>query len=271
MLLSVSWIVLASYFVTALFYWKQFINENKDAANKTYYWLIISVSLHFAFIIYFIVDVSRIPIGTVSESIHTFVWITATLYLFLELSLKEHSHGALILSLMVILLFISNFSFSISQNINPILYDVGFETHVFAMLLAYSAFMLSFIACVLHLLLSNEIKKKELGIFFRRLPSLLYFERVSDYSVNIGLFFLSLGFILGFYSATQVWDAGIMTDPKIVTVLITGIIYFLYFIGRKRGVLRGYRAAIISIIGFITILVSFLIISQLIPTSHHFG
>lgn len=271
MLLSFSWIVLAFYFITAFFYWKQFIKEKKDTKNKTYYWLVLAVFVHFVFILFFMMDISRIPIATVSETMHTFVWITATLYLFLELSLKEHSHGALILSLMVALLFISNLSFSISETINPILYDVKFESHVFAMLLAYSAFMLSFIACVLHLLLSNEIKKKEPGIFFRRLPSLFYFERISDFSINIGLIFLSLGFVLGFYSATQVWDSGIMTDPKIVSVLITLLIYFIYYVGRKIGLIRARRAAIVSIIGFITILISFLIISQLIPTSHHFG
>lgn len=270
MIFSFLWIVLSMYFVTAVLYWRQFANGNQKALNNTRHWLVAAVAVHLLFILFFIVDVSRIPIATVSESLQTFVWITATLYLFLEVHLKEHSQGALILSLMVILLLMSDFNFKLSETINPILYDVKFETHVFAMLFAYSAFMLSFISSVLHLLLSNEIKKRELGIFFRRLPSLIYFERISDYSINIGLVFLSIGFTLGFYSATQVWT-GIMTDPKILSVLTTFSIYFIYFIGRKMSIIRGQRAAIISIIGFISILISFLIISQIIPSAHHFG
>ena len=270
MLLSISWVVLTIYLITSYLYWKQFISEKKDTSSKARSWLIASVVAHLVFLICFMLDISRIPIATVSESLQTFVWITATLYLFIEINLKERSQGVLILSLMVILLFLSNFSFNISEEINPILYDVKFEPHVFAMLFANSGFMLSFIASVLHLLLSNEIKKKELGIFFRRLPSLVYFERISDYAINVGLIFLTVGLILGFYSATQVWT-GIMTDPKILSVIVTWLVYFIYFVGRKIGVIRGQRAAIISIIGFATILISFLVISKIIPSSHHFG
>lgn len=270
MLYAISWVVLLIYFITSILYWQQFISGNKITLNKTRYWLTASVGIHFLFILCFILEISRIPIATVSESLQTFVWITAILYLFLESSLKERSLGALVLSLIVVLLMISNFTFIISETINPILYDVKFETHVFAMLFANSAFMLSFIASVLHLLLSREIKKKEPGIFFRRLPSLLHFERISDYAISIGLIFLSFGLVLGFYSATQVWT-GIMTDPKIISVLITLLIYFIYFVGRKMGTIRGQRAALISLIGFISILISFLVISKIIPTSHHFG
>lgn len=272
MLLSMAWSIFILYGITSFLYWKQFITEKRGETYKTpHYWLVASVILHLAFIISFIMDVSRIPIATVSESIQTFVLITATLYLFLEFHLKEHSQGVLILSLLVILLFISNISFDISDAINPILYDVRFETHVLSMLLANSGFMIAFIASVLHLLLSNEIKKKEPGIFFRRLPSLLYFERISDYAINIGLIFLSIGFVLGFYSATKVWHERLITDPKIVSVLVTLIIYFVYFLGRKLGKISGRRAAIISIIGFISILISYLVISKLIPGEHQFG
>jgi len=270
-LLYFSWLVFSIYLITAFLYWIQFVKDKKDAYKTSAYLLTIAVIVHCIFLLLIVFDVSRLPIATVSESIQTFVWITATMYLFLEKHLKEYSQGALILSLLVILLLISNISFNLSSTINPILYDVKFETHVFSMLLANSGFMLAFIASVLHLLLSNEIKKKELGIFFRRLPSLVYFEKISNYAINIGLIFLTLGFSLGFYSATQVWNESIVTDPKILSVLITLLIYFVHFVGRKLGKIRGQRAAIISIIGFVSIMISYLVISKLISSEHYFG
>lgn len=271
MLYYYSWIVLTLYTITTVYYWKQFVQDRKDNHKKMHRLLALAVAVHFIYLLLFVLDLTRIPIATVSESIQTFVWITATMYLIMELHLKEYSQGALILSLLVLLLFLSNISFNISRAINPILYDVKFETHVMSMLLAYSGFMLSFIASILHLLLSNEIKKKELGIFFSRLPSLVYFERVSNYAINIGLVFLSIGFVLGFYSATQVWHKALFTDPKILMVLLTLVIYFIHFLGRKMGKIRGQRAAIISIIGFISIMISYLIVSKIIPSAHHFG
>ena len=191
-----AWIVFALYLMTAFLYWRQFVRDSKDSNRISGYGLTLSVIIHTVFILSIIFDVARIPIATVSESIQTFVWITAIMYLLLEKHLQEHSQGALILTLLVILLFISNITFNLSRSINPILYDVKFEAHVFFMLLANSGFMLAFIASVLHLLLSNEIKKKELGIFFMRLPSLVYFEKISNYAINIGLIFLSVGFKL---------------------------------------------------------------------------
>ena len=271
MLWYFSWLVFAAYLITAFLYWKQFVKDKKDAYKTAGLWLTISVVIHSIFLLCIIFDISRLPIATVSESIQTFVWITATLYLFLEKRLKEYSQGALILSLLVIMLFISNISFNLSSTINPILYDVKFESHVFFMLLANSGFMLAFIAGILYLLLSNEIKKKELGIFFRRLPSLVYFEKISNYAINIGLIFLTIGFALGFYSATQVWSESMLTEPKILSVVVTLMIYFTHYIGRLFGKIRGQRAAMISTIGFISILISFLIVSQIIPSEHQFG
>jgi len=270
-LLYFAWLVLAVYLLTAFLYWKQFIKDKKDAYKSAAYGLTIAVIVHCIFLLFIVFDVSRLPIATVSESIQTFVWITAAMYLFLEKRLKEYSQGALILSLLVILLFISNISFNLSSTINPILYDVKFESHVFTMLLANSGFMLAFIASILHLLLSNEIKKKELGIFFTRLPSLVYFEKISNYAINIGLVFLTIGFGLGLYSASQVWNESLLTDPKILSVLVTFLIYFVHYIGRKLGKIRGQRAAIISIIGFVSIMISFLVISKIIPSEHQFG
>lgn len=271
MLIILLWTVLSAYVLSAIFYWRSFFNGHLETASIARNILILSVFLHLSFIVYFIINLSRIPIATVSETIQIFVWLTAILYLLIEARLKEKSQGSLILSLLIVLLFISNVSFDVSNTINPILYDVKYEVHVFAILLGYSGFTLSFIASILHILLSAEIRKKEPGMFFRKLPSLAYFERISNYAVNVGLVFLLLGFILGFYAAAQVWTFSEITDVKILSVLLTLIIYSLHFLGQKTGKIRGQRAAVISLVGFTLILISFLIISNITPGAHQFG
>ncbi len=270
MFLIFQWLVLVIYAISTVFYWQDFINHKSGENKKAQKWFITAVSANFLQIIYFIVETGRIPIATVDEAIGTFVWITATLYLAIEFKLKERSQGALILSVILLFLLKTVMSPHTPQEIAPILYDIKFELHVFAMLLGYSGFTLSAMSGILHLLLYREIQKKELGIFFRRLPSLAYFERISDFAINFGLIFSTLGFALGFYFATIVWTVSFYLDPKIITVLITSLIYFTYFIGRKLGAIRGQRAALLSVVGFILILFSFLIVSQLIPGAHQF-
>ena len=269
MIVLYRWFVFLIYALSAYFYWHDFIKEKKDS-NKAQITFIIALVSHLLIIIHFAVNFGRIPIANVSETLDTFVWITSALYLMLELRLKERSHGALILSIMLILLFIANITYRFTDDINPILYDIKFEIHVIAMLLGYSGFTLAFIASVLFLLLSREIHKRELGLFYRRLPSLVFFERISDYAINVGLLFSGIGFILGYYFASLVWSTSIYTDPKIISVLITWIIYFIHFLGQRSGKIRGQRAAIFSVVGFGLVLFSFLIISTLIPGSHQF-
>ncbi|MCB0281528.1 MAG: cytochrome c biogenesis protein CcsA [Calditrichae bacterium] len=271
MLTLIQWIVFLVYALTTFFYWYDFITEKNGFEKKGFYTFAIAVLSHLGLLVYFIYDIGRLPIATVSEALGTFVWITASLYFLLELRWKERSHGVLILSVILILLGNSNLTFNISTEINPILYDVKFEIHVFAMLLGYSGFALSFIASILHLILAREIQKKEQGLFYRRLPSLAYFERISAAAINVGLLFTGIGFVLGYYFAAQVWNFKIYTDPKIIMVIVTWLIYFVHFIGRRMGKIRGQRAALISVIGFCLILFSFLIISTLVPGAHQFG
>lgn len=271
MITLMQWIVFLLYALTTFFYWYDFITEKNSVDKKAIYTFALAVVSHLGLLVYFIFDIGRLPIATVSEALGTFVWITATLYFLLEFRLKERSQGVLILSVILVLLANANLTFNISKEINPILYDVKFEIHVFAMLLGYSGFALSFIASILHLILSWEIQRKQLGLFYRRLPSLAYFERISSAAINVGLIFTGIGFILGFYFAAQVWNFNIYTDPKIVMVVVTWLIYFIHYIGRKFGKIRGQRAAVVSVVGFCLILFSFLLISTLIPSAHQFG
>ena len=271
MINEMQWIVFFLYAFASFFYWYDFLNERNTTGKTAKFFYAIAIVAHLLWILFFILDAGRAPIATVSEALGTFVWITSTLYFFHEFRLKDRSLGVLILTVILILLVISILTFNISKQINPILYDVKFEIHVLAMLLGYSGFTLSFIASVLHIILTREIQNKHLGLFFRRLPSLAFFERISAISVNVGLVFIAAGFILGFYFAAQVWNFSIYTDPKIIMVFLTWIVYFSHFIGRKMGKIRGQRAAIISVVGFVMILFSFLLLSTFIPGVHHFG
>ncbi|NOG44407.1 MAG: cytochrome c biogenesis protein CcsA [Calditrichaeota bacterium] len=264
------WLVFLVYTVATYFYWQDFINTKSKQNQRAQNWFFAAVSLHLALIIYFAFENGRVPIATVSEAVSTFVWITATLYLVIEFKLKERSQGALILSVVLILLLQSFLTFDSTAEINPVLYDIRFETHVLFMLLGYSGFTLSVIASILFLLLYREIQKKELGLFFRKLPSLAYFERISETAINVGLIFVSIGFILGFYFATLVWTESFYLDPKIIVVLLTLIVYIVHLVGRKTGKIQGKHAALISVIGFVLILFSFFIVSKVIPGAHQF-
>ncbi|KAA3609335.1 MAG: hypothetical protein DWQ05_22860 [Calditrichaeota bacterium] len=271
MSLLLHWIIWAIYAGATLFYWRDFIGaERKDNKLKLNL-LTAAVILHLVFFIYFLSTEGRLYIANVSEAMNSFVLFTALIYWLLEKRLREPSMGAFILPILLVLLAISNFLFVANPKIAEVLHDFKFEIHVLCMLLSYGAFTLSFIASLLQYHLERELKKLTMGVFYTRLPSLTFFERISNAAVDSGLVFAIIGLGLGIYGANLVWDNLMTSDAKFSSVLIIIAIYGFHFISRRLLGWQGDRAALISIIGFIWILFSFLVISLVFTTQHQFG
>ncbi|MCA9732183.1 cytochrome c biogenesis protein CcsA [candidate division KSB1 bacterium] len=268
--LTLFWIMWAIYAAATVFYWRDFLGTERKAHRLKIYLLSTAVGVHLAFFVFFLNQVERLYIANVSEAMNSFVLFTALTYWLLEKRLNEPSMGTFILPVLLVLLAVSNILFAPSPHIAPVLHDYKFEIHVLCMLLAYGAFTLSFIASLLQYLLARELKKLSMGVFYTRLPSLTFFERISNAAVDAGLVFALLGLALGLYGANIVWDNLMLADPKFSAVLIIIATYGFHFISRKLLGWQGDRAAIISITGFVWILFSFLVISLVFTTQHQF-
>ncbi len=267
---AMQWLVWGGYLLAVVFYCREFYHkENRDRKLATGFFGVALV-LHLGYLVYLGIFNQRLPVATVSESTSTLVWLTAVIYLILENRLKERSMGGFILSVLLIVLFYSNMTFQYNEEISPILEDVEFEIHVMVMLFAYGGFIVSFIASLMHTMLSRELQKRHLGLFFRRLPSLAFFEEINNVAVNIGLIFMTIGLILGIKNALSVWDPNRLIDPKILATFLTWAIYFFHFMGRRFLGWRGQRAASVSMIGFGWLIFSFMFISMLFQSVHRF-
>lgn len=269
--ITFSWIIFGLYALTGYLYWRAFLSKRSDDflwARRLFSATLIAQSV---FIIYFAFKFGRLPIATVNETFGTFVFLTAAIYWVLEKRLGEFSMGVLILPIFLILLAIGNLTFRGDEPIAEVLKDVKFGAHVLAMLLAYGAFAISFIASLLHKLLTREIQKHELGMFYSRLPSLPFFERISNAAIDIGMIFATIGLGLGVYFASQVWQGYLLSDPKFTAAFLTWLIYGIHAIGRRVSGFSGQRAATISLIGFSWLLFSYVIISMLFTKVHHFA
>lgn len=271
MSLIIQWIIWAIYAGATAFYWRDFIGAERKTNKPKLVLLSTAIAIHLVFFIYFLGDQGRLHIATVSEAMNSFVLFTALIYWLLEKKLHEPSMGTFILPILLVLYAISNFFYDPAPEIAAILKDFKFEIHVFCMLLSYGAFTLSFIASLLQYLLARELKKLSMGVFYTRLPSLTFFEKISNTAVDAGLVFAVVGLGLGLYGANIVWDNLMVSDAKFSSFLIIIATYGFHFISRKLLGWQGDRAAIISIIGFLWILFSFIVISLAFTTQHQFG
>jgi ABC-type transport system involved in cytochrome c biogenesis permease subunit len=265
------WLVVVAY-VFALIYYSRFFRRGKPLESaRAGQLMTLATGVHFFYLIYLAIFTGHLPVTDVFEAITTCVWLFGAVYLSLEWRLKERSLGPFILPIIITLQAISNLFLDFHHELPAILQNVVFEIHVLMILLSYSAFAISFIASLLYLLLSRDIERKSLGIFYRRLPSLAFFDSLSNFAVNIGLIFLSAGVALGIYTGIKVSEPFFSSwDPKFIAVGLTWLIYVFHLLSRRAGGWRGKRVAMVSLFGFGWVMFSFLAVSLVFSKVHQF-
>jgi ABC-type transport system involved in cytochrome c biogenesis permease subunit len=223
-------------------------------------------------------EVRHLPFANFSRAVSSFVWLLTLSYLYLELTTDERSMGVFILPVIVGLQLIPVLHPGV-ERADPVLDSPWFWVHVSSLLFAYASFALAGVLGVTYMLQFKEIKKKHLGYFYTRLPSLQILDVMNSRAVTIGWAFLTLGVIVG-----AVWTAQARTiapddpnlramsidDPKIFVALLTwGVYSFAVFARRTLG-WTGRRAAWLSSVGFAFAMVNFLAINYFVTTSHTF-
>ena len=130
---------------------------------------------------------------------------------------------------------------------------------------------------VTYVLLFNEIKAKHLGFFYARLPSLQVLDAMNARVITIGWVFLTLGIAIGGIWATQVQSspdpraqAMSVADPKILVALVSWALYSFALVARRAIGWSGRRAAWLSTVGFVIVLLNFLPVGYFLTKSHNF-
>ncbi len=225
-------------------------------------------------------EFGQIPIAGTTSAISTFVWLLALAYLYTEMTTDERAMGAFILPLIV--------AFQAIPALNPgvespaaVLQGPFFGLHVSSLMFAYASFALACVIGITYVLLFKEIKAKHLGFFYARLPSLQILDSMNQRAIVVGWIFLTIGLIVGAVwppqariSAAGVEDPRVqaisLLDPKIFLALVCWLVYsFEAFAARRIG-WGGRRAAYLSAIGFVIVMLNFVPISYFVNNSHDF-
>ena len=223
-------------------------------------------------------EVQHVPIANPSRAVSTFVWLLTLSYLYLELTTDERAMGVFILPVIAGLQLIPVLSPGIEKP-DPVLDSPWFWVHVSSLLFAYATFGLAGILGLTYVLQFKEIKKKHLGYFYTRLPSLQILDRMNSRATTTGWAFLTLGLIVGvvwtmearrFTPDNSNLQAMSLDDPKIFFAVVTWVVYSFAVAARKMMGWNGRRAAWLSTLGFVIVLLTFLPLSYFVETSHTF-
>ncbi|MGH9257168.1 MAG: cytochrome C assembly family protein [Vicinamibacterales bacterium] len=223
-------------------------------------------------------EVRHVPFANPSRAIATFVWLLALSYLYLETTTDERAMGVFIMPMLVGLQTIPALSPGV-ENIDPVLDSPWFWVHVSSLLFAYASFGLAGVLGLTYMVQFKEIKKKHLGYFYTRLPSLQTLDVMNSRAVAIGWLFLTTGVVVGAIWTAQArvaapddpnLQAMALNDPKIFVAVLTWVVYSFAVLARRTMGWTGRRAAWLSALGFAIVLLNFLPISYFVTTSHTF-
>lgn len=265
-----SWLVFLMYAAGFWAYLSYFRAKSDSLSKRTRALMLAAVGMQSVYLVLITMENGHLPVSDTFTVLASCSWFFVLVYLALEMRLREMSMGVFFLPVIVLLQLISNLFISFDRPLAPVLSEIFFEVHVALMIAAYSAFTISFITSIMYILLAREMQTKKLGIFFERLPSLEFFDKLSNQAVDIGFALVTVGIVLGVYMGLSVWEHGWVMDPKLLAVVISWAIYATHLITRRAIGWQGRRAAIVSVVGFNWLLFSFLIVSTFFSTVHKF-
>ena len=215
--------------------------------------------------------IGHAPLSNLYESLIFFSWTIVLLYLIIEWRIKSRNLGAFVVPFAFFSMAFASFSPNVNARIQPLipaLQSNWLISHVITCFFGYAALT---IACGLGFmyLLKGLEKGERPRLFFRLLPGREIVDELTYQSVVIGFIFLTLGIITGSVWAYSAWGSYWSWDPKETWSLITWFIYAAMLHSRFVRGWRGKRMAIMSIIGFASVLFTYFGVNYL-PGLHSY-
>ncbi|MEW6569593.1 MAG: c-type cytochrome biogenesis protein CcsB [Nitrospirota bacterium] len=263
-------LALTFYFAATIVSITEFFRSSRVTSKIILFSAALGFILHTASIIYRYLIAGHIPITNFHEATSFFSWCIVLLFFLLEFRYKVSLLSSFIMPIVFILMLSSSMLPRGIEPLRPVLKSYWLGIHTIFAFLGNAAFAMSFGIGFMYLVQEHYVKSKRLGGLFDRLPSLETLDEINYKLITLGFPLLTLAIITGALWAESAWGSYWNWDPREVWSLITWFIYALVLHARLVAGWRGRRAALLSIIGFSTILIAFFGIKLLQKGLHVF-
>ena len=215
------------------------------------------------------------PLSNMYESLVFFSWCIAFLYLLWERKLKSKAMGALALPFAFAFNAYASLAPGISAKIDPLipaLQSNWLHAHVITCFLSYAAFAISCGVSIIYLVKLRKEREGEkdegvTGLF----PPLDSLDELIYRTIAVGFPLLTIGIVTGAAWADYAWGAYWSWDPKETWSLITWFVYAIFLHARFTRDWRGRRTAMLSIIGFVAVIVTYFGVNFFISSLHSYA
>ncbi len=264
-------IALFIYFFAAAGYVAHLITQRKEAERVATLALTCGFAVHTVAFALLWKRLGHPPMVNMHETLSFLAWAMSGSFLLVHRYSNVKSMGAFVTPLILVAMTASSFQPDRLLPLPPALKSLWLPVHASICLIAYAVLAMAFVISIMYLLQEKQIKQKRLGPIFRRLPSLDALDSAAEKCLKIGFPLLTLGIVTGSIWAEQAWGAYWSWDPKETWSLITWFLYAALLHQRFTVGWRGRRAAYMTIVGFITLLFTFIGVTYLLPGAHTYA
>jgi cytochrome c-type biogenesis protein CcsB len=211
------------------------------------------------------------PVTNLHESLSFFAWMIVGVLLIANLKYRITVLGAFLTPIALILMI---FAFALPKEILPLAPVLKSFWHPFHVIFAFLGNAIFALACccgVMYLIQEHQLKAKRIGAITKRLPPLRVLDDLNYQALTFGFPLLTLGIITGAIWAEYAWGRYWNWDPKETWSLITWFFYAAMLHQRLTVGWRGRKAAIMAIVGFLSVLFTFLGVNLLLPGLHTYS
>jgi len=199
------------------------------------------------------------PLANMYESLVFFSWVLSLFYLFFFSRKYKGRLFGLLSSLFCFLLLLIPLWVGMDRSPKPLvpaLQSFWLYLHVITCFLGYGGLGIGFLFSLIYLFVEKNKEVLEEGTYK---------------AIVLGFLFLTLGIITGAAWAHYAWGRYWAWDPKETWSLITWLIYAGWLHARLMRGWRGKRMAILSIIGFASVIFTYVGVNYLLSGLHSYG
>lgn len=216
----------------------------------------------------FLQVMGRPPLASPGEAFTTVALAILVVYTLLEFLLGERSTGFFVLAFATAFQAVGLFAPPAGNEVNVVLREAWFGTHVLTAILGYTAFAVGAVYSTLFLLLYSDLKHRRFGFIYERVPPLDVLSRMAIRTAFLGFVFLTTAIAVGAIGWVRELDHPAFLDPKVMSSLLVWVVYGLALAMHQFTGWRGIRSIGITLAAFLLMVLSSWLVPVLLGSVH---
>jgi len=210
----------------------------------------LGMVFHFVSLVETAILLGYMDLMTIRHAESALALLMVVTFMFLYVRYDMTSPGMFIFPLAFFLTFGSALAQHPPAFTSPALRSRWIIAHVTLLLIGYAALFFSFVASLLYLLQSRNLKSKQPGGWASRMPALQVIDELGYRALLIGFPFMTLGLMAGAVVATEKFGAKYFADPKVLLSILMWGVYMVLMYTRWSAGWRGRKAAYLATFAF---------------------